>query len=211
MNQKWALIGIALMVVIGFPSTRAVAKPLTRKEASRYVSEGEYDLNGKKSRSLKRAPASHKKSKPVVRNTHKKKTAKKGYPPKSHAKVYRMNRSRMTSHKAPGKPKRLPASVKKRHKAHSSSRSPTRLPYAKETPHERDMPFISVPKSKVRKENKTIVMEDPGMKAPVLKPILTEPVDNVDPATVERTPAAAREPDAIDIHSGADPMRDKAD
>ena len=63
------------------------------------------------------------------------------------------------------------------------------IPYAKETPHEKDMPFISVPTSKVRKKNKTIVMDDPSTEVKPVQPI-AEPM---------RSPAEAREPDTFDI------------
>lgn len=70
------------------------------------------------------------------------------------------------------------------------------------------MPFISIPKSRVRKNNKTFVMEDPGVKRDALAPALTEPLDTSEPKMEERVPASEPdnslsppEPDAFDTPS----------
>jgi hypothetical protein len=44
----------------------------------------------------------------------------------------------------------------------STKKSSSRIPYARPTSNERDMPFVSIPKSRVRKDPKTIVMDDPA-------------------------------------------------
>lgn len=94
---------------------------------------------------------------------------------------------------ANGKPVRK-AVKKRKHTKKAAGTRGTRLPYAKETPQERDMPFISIPKSRVRKNNKIFVMEDPGVKRDAIAPTLTEPLDTSEPKMEERIPAS--EPDA---------------
>lgn len=168
-------------------SFSAFAKPLTRKEVSKYIHEGEYDTEQKRPR--KHVRGGHK----VATNKIKK---KKRAPASAHSKIRNRKKTRA----------RRISRARSRH---------MRLPYAKETPHERDMPFISVPTSRVRKEHKTIVMEDPGEKPASLTPVLPEPLDISEPKSVERIPSSdqatelpkSREPDAFDPHSGADPMR----
>jgi hypothetical protein len=114
----------------------------------------------------------------------------------------------------------------------------SRIPYARPTSNERDMPFVSIPKSKVRNEHKTIVMEDPAAvrndpegpsqnalpspetgtpaadpammarEAPSYSEPVTPPAQQVAPAAApEAVGNTVHEPDAFDLHSGADPMR----
>lgn len=183
MRLKIQICLILIIALVAFIDAPAFAKPLTRGEVSKIVREGEYHSNGKRIQRKsvkKRKPASTAKKDSKVRKNSKKK-----------------NKNKRT--------------------ARARSRD-ARLPYAKETPNERDMPFISVPKSRVRKKNKTIVMEDPGAKSEPLSPALTEPLDTSEPkaervlATDAESPLlpAAREPDAFDTHSGADPMQPTA-
>lgn len=190
-----------LIIAVFFTSLSGNAKPLTRKEVSKFVQEGEYDSNGKRvSKKVTRRPAG---------KVGKKKAAKASRRPAKH--------TLKKSKKKPQKHNR--ASLKARSQG---------LPYAKETPNEKDMPFISVPKSRVRKKNKTIVMEDPGTKPAELVPAIVpesapgvnaaveneevsrepaSPAVNSAPAEGEAPPVTdVREPDTFDTHSGADPM-----
>ncbi len=55
---------------------------------------------------------------------------------------------------------------------HAAKPSPKtrRFPVARETPNERDMPFVSIPHRRVGHADRTIVMEDPAVKSPLPKP-----------------------------------------
>lgn len=83
------------------------------------------------------------------------------------------------------------------------------------------MPFVSVPRSRVRANPKMIVMEDPA--SPTVQdpegpsqveiapdeaapaPVRADAVVNSYPTEVDVSDV--REPDAFDLHSGADPIR----
>ena len=54
---------------------------------------------------------------------------------------------------------------------HSKSKK-MKFPTARETPHERDMPFVSVPARRVKRVDRTVVMEDPAIRHPLAKPRL---------------------------------------
>lgn len=201
MGLKLSSIVAAIIIAVFFMPFSGNAKPLTRGEVSKFVQEGEYASNGKRIRKkVSRRPAN---------KSGKKKKAVK---PSKHS------------------TKRKPASKRSHKKTKTSLRSrPKGLPYAKETPNEKDMPFISVPNTRVRKKNKTIVMEDPGTKPADLVPAIVpesapgvaateneevarepaSPAVNSAPVEVAEPPITdVREPDAFDTHTGADPMRE---
>ncbi len=233
---------------------KSTKRKLTAKAKSKATSKRVVAAHSKSNHQKNRAPASIKtKSRAPQRGYTPQRTARKPAQQKSSRKkvpAHSVKRGKTHASQGRAAPRR-PASVR------SSSRRPTstrrhssvkpltrrvsekeferataddeRLPYARETPHEKDMPFISIPSTRVRKSNKTIVMEDPGTRPAALKPSLSEPLDNSEPKPVEqREPAAVaapappaeasnaaalkaetgapREPDAFDIHSGADPM-----
>ena len=239
----------------GSPTPKKSAKKkVTAKVKSKGISKRVASTRSRSSHGKNRAPASIKtKSRAPQRGYNPQRTARKPAQQKSSRKKLPATRvKRGKTHAAKGRPApRRPASVRSTARRstptrrHSSVKPLTRrvsekeferatsnderLPYARETPHEKDMPFISIPSTRVRKTNKTIVMEDPGTRPAALKPTLSEPLDNSEPKLVEqREPAALaapappaeasnaaalkaetgapREPDAFDIHSGADPM-----
>lgn len=184
---------------------------LNRSEANRFIPEGEYNVRtGKK---IQRSPSSKKTKKKSV--THKKSkslpTRKKGM------KITKTLKNK--SHHA---------TDRKKHSAKHSARKP-KLPLVRETKLERDMPFVSIPNRRVKRVDHTIVMDDPGFKKPN-KRLQRKTVD-APVLEIERAPAAdkaseislqqiqdsaqseetrVREPDAFDLHSGSDPMRESA-
>lgn len=237
------LSAFALMVV---PPAEAAPKKKMMKNSAIAEYEGEYSVDHNQ-----------------VRKTKQKKKSKKLQAKKSSSKgkkySARTTRDRTAKSRAPasvGKKKnstkkvtkRKPASVskskhakkkktaKKRQSRVSKRHDPKRLPYAKETRHERDMPFISVPTTKVRSKNTRVVMEDPEAypgETPQAAPAAidtrfddtavtesTPPMETPPLVDSARAPASAattqmepevygppmREPDAFDLHSGSDPM-----
>ncbi len=224
-----------------YVAVRSVKKKSTKKKAppKRYT-------QSKPSHKVQRYPASQS----SARSKSKRKPASRA--PKVAKKSAKKSARKPASRHAA---KRSAAKKADRRHATSGPRRRHPFPVAKETPVERDMPFISVPHRTVSRHDRTIVMDDPAVKAPLPKPrrapvALTPdqgvldpgsegppaavedakaameppaPVVGPAPASVVEAPAAVpaepttpeqaaaetatREPDAFDLHSGADPMQ----
>jgi len=198
MGLKLSSIITSIIIAVFFMPFSGNAKPLTRGEVSKFVQEGEYASNGKRIQKKKTT------RRPASKSVKKKKAGK------------------ISKHSS----KRKPASKQRPKRTKTSLRSrPQGLPYAKETPNEKDMPFISVPTTRVRRKNKTIVMEDPGAKPAGLVPeIVPESAPGVaatqseevarEPASPAVAPVEAappvtevREPVAFETQTGPDPNR----
>lgn len=227
-------------VATRYVAVKSVKKPPKKKAPAKRYSQS------KPSRKAQRYPASQS----AARAKAKRKPASRA--PKVAKKPAKKSARKPASRHAAKRP-----SAKKADRRHATSGPRKRHPFpvAKETPIERDMPFISVPHRTVSRHDKTIVMDDPAVKAPlpkprrapvaitpdqgVLDPASEGPPESVGeakaameppapvvgpaPASVVEAPAAVpaepatpehvaaetatREPDAFDLHSGADPMQ----
>lgn len=276
---------IAITVIAALISADGFAKPLKKSEANQIIPEGEYlvrsgrrvhgDRYAQYSKKKKSASNRYVAVRPVKKSSKKAPSAKRY----SESKPARKNSRYPASQSAArSKAKRKPASrapkvskksakkssrqatkrpSRKADRRHAKSGPRTRHPFpvAKETPSERDMPFVSVPHRTVSRHDRTIVMDDPAIRKPLPKPhrapvaitpdqgVLDpgsegppaavgeakaaleppSPVVGPAPASVVEAPVAAaaeapapehvaaeaatREPDAFDLHSGADPMQ----
>lgn len=242
----FALSAFALIVV---QPAEAAPKKKSIKNSAMAEYEGEYSIENNRVRKTSRKPASVKKKsktqkkKPAKVHASKKKSSKnKKYSARvsrdhsgkarSPASVVKKNKKskkltkRQRQIELKAKHAKKKKSAKKKAPRVSKRHDSKRLPYAKDTRNERDMPFISVPTTKVRRENTQMVMEDPEA-TPESPPLALDPQfdePSVSEATppmetpplvdAAREPASApevygppmRQPDAFDLHSGADPM-----
>jgi hypothetical protein len=238
---------VVLSAAIAAPA--AVGATVNKKQANRVVREGAYSIrNGRLVRADKktkrkappaRRPSSVKaksKSKSkvkakLVRSKPKARVVKKGkkYTPVRTAKKSSRAKRKIAS-QTPKKSKRTDSKKTSRKKVVKSAsfrsvgHKKQSIPVARETPSERDMPFVSVPSRRISRKDKTILMEDPAVHSPLQPPKaavapLQPDLETLEPE-LERVPAAVaeasaaeqgkpevREPDAFDLHSGNDPMR----
>lgn len=100
---------------------------------------------------------------------------------------------RIVSRKKTGRPGKK--SISKKHQARKHSKTP--LPFARETARERDMPFISIPHTRIKQTSQTIIMDDPNQHA--AQPSL--PL-----GATATSPEPAREPATFDLRSDTDPV-----
>jgi hypothetical protein len=187
--------------------------------------------SGRRPASIRKSESNRKTQKPVKKA--------KAAPKSKASSVKRKQSAKKVVKKTEKKTVKKSAKKAEKRTAKKSVKKPQspRLTYAKEAANERDMPFISVPTSRVVKETQ-IEMEDPATQidpdwdstaaqgsepeSGVLDPVssadreASESSDRVPSSMVEPAPAAAtpeevygppvREPDAFDLHSGADPL-----
>ncbi len=190
---------LLLVLAAAVAMTSAYAHDLKRSEANQIISEGEYLVkngrqvhafssrryagNDRKKKKSKAYPATthrvtrHSAPKPRVVAKHTPKKTPKRYPA-SEPKRSSKRRSKHSSH-APKRvtkheSKRSPRHATKMHSHkpdHRSASTPKRrFPVARETSNERDMPFVSIPHRRVGSADRTIVMDDPAVRAPLPKP-----------------------------------------
>jgi hypothetical protein len=248
-QAKLTLRMIALVAAFGLvlPSSpiEAREKKYSKREVEKFIPEGEYDLNGRHvasgKKSVSRKPArakakAHTRAKPRARVVGSSRSRKTLHSPSRRRSIAsKPTHSSKSAKKKKRSNARSVARTKKRTSGRDRRRSfakkpSSRIPYARPTSNERDMPFVSIPKSRVRKDPKTIEMTDPavaakadpegpsqhefrtsdwpGESAPAAAPSLAREAPSV-PA-VDAPPVAGAgtpEPDAFDLHSGSDPMR----
>ncbi|MBC7385914.1 MAG: hypothetical protein H7301_07110 [Cryobacterium sp.] len=224
------LLFLSLLPPAAFASSRTVS--MKRSEIAQY--EGEYAPNGRKVRKSKRTsarvrkPASYsKKRKPAAIHSgrtygKKKSLAKRSHRAPASRKQTRSKRQNGSHRKPASKSSKSKKSHAKKSRAHHLSKvDDFRLPYVRKAKHERDLPFMSIPNSRVVTDHdKTIVMDDPNVNRPtessppsVLNAhsspeVASAPEALIVPtdADLARSPASGpREPDAYDLHSGTEP------
>ncbi len=154
-------------------------------------------------RSSARKKVASKKKKIAKKASTRKSVAKKTVKKKS-GKPTKLGKSRSGSKKnrrvvaKPVRPQsRKPASVPTRKtakkktiskfKPKAKSKSKSRIPQSRVTPRESDSPLVSVPRSRVKREDKMFVMDDPGAGPKAVTP--DPEVIGEEPSIVERAPA----------------------
>lgn len=162
-SAKRVLNFVTIMTVAGSllaPSSFA----LRRSEANRLIPEGEY--NARTGKKVRRAPASKVSKKQKVA-TKKKSDLRH---PASESKRVGKRSVKKPNKRHHAKAVAHPKEKKSVHHARKARKQ--KFPVARETPHERDMPFVSIPARRVKRTDKMIVMDDPALKHPLPKPRL---------------------------------------
>lgn len=136
--------------------------------------------------------------KSVAKKSSAKKTVAKKTVKKASGKPTKIGKGRSTSAKGrrivakpvrpqSRKPASIPSKKKSKKKASAKSKSKPRAPYSRATPRESDSPLVSVPRSRVKREDKMFVMDDPGAGPKAVQP--DPEVIGEEPSVIERAPA----------------------
>jgi hypothetical protein len=203
-----------VVAVLASVVSATLAFAVDRKEAEAVVPEGTYTVkDGRRVHALPKKHANVKKA-PKSKIAHLKKGAsKKGASKKvassSAKKSARPSRkiANKSAHLLPKTKTKVKTArhsekhpVKRmrtaQHPAKSSPSHPrSRLPVARETHNERDMPFVSIPHRRVGSADRTIVMDDPAIKSPLPKPGRAQAALKPDSTVLD--PASESPPSAV--------------